>query len=168
MAKRSLSQLDVTGQRVLVRVDFNIPIEPGIEAIAGYDQRLRATLPTIRHLIGQDCRTILCSHIGRPQGKVDNALRLSPIGDRLAHLLSPPVLNLTLSPSGQLTGPGNGSHPGGNRRPFRRRSGSAAVGRRCPGRGVEYRPICRRHSAATGTGAMGRGRKLRKLEAQVG
>ena len=48
MAKRSLSQLDVAGKRVLVRVDFNIPIEQGIEVISSYDQRLRATLPTIR------------------------------------------------------------------------------------------------------------------------
>ena len=94
MAKRSLSQLDISGKRVLVRVDFNVPIEQGIEAIAGYDQRLRATLPTIRHLIGQGCRTILCSHLGRPRGKVDDALRLAPIGDRLAYLLGHPVKSL--------------------------------------------------------------------------
>ena len=94
MAKRSLSQLDVSGSRVLVRVDFNVPIEQGIEAIAGYDQRLRATLPTIRHLIDKGCKTILCSHLGRPRGKVDEALRLGPIGDRLAFLLDHPVNNL--------------------------------------------------------------------------
>ena len=100
MAKRSLSQLDVTGKRVLVRVDFNVPIEQGIEAIAGYDQRLRATLPTIRHLIDQGCRTILCSHLGRPRGKVDDALRLAPVGDRLAFLLDHPVKSLP-----DVTGP---------------------------------------------------------------
>ena len=94
MAKRSLSQLDVSGSRVLVRVDFNIPIEQGVEAIAGYDQRLRATLPTIRHLIDQGCKTILCSHLGRPRGKVDDSLRLAPIGDRLAFLLNHPVKSL--------------------------------------------------------------------------
>ncbi len=100
MAKRSLSQLDVSGSRVLVRVDFNVPIEQGIEAIAGYDQRLRATLPTIRHLIDQGCRTILCSHLGRPRGKVDDSLRLAPIGDRLAFLLDHPVKSLP-----EVTGP---------------------------------------------------------------
>ena len=94
MVKRSLSQLDVAGKRVLVRVDFNVPIEQGIKAIAGYDQRLRATLPTIRHLIDQGCRTILCSHLGRPRGKVDEAFRLAPIGDRLAFLLDHPVKSL--------------------------------------------------------------------------
>ena len=100
MAKRSLSQLDVSGSRVLVRVDFNVPIEQGIEAIAGYDQRLRATLPTIRHLIDQGCKTILCSHLGRPRGKVDDGLRLAPIGDRLAFLLDHPVKSLP-----EVTGP---------------------------------------------------------------
>ena len=85
---------------MLVRVDFNIPIEQGIEAIAGYDQRLRATLPTIRHLIDKGCRTILCSHLGRPRGKVDDALRLGPVGDRLAFLLGHPVKSLP-----EVTGP---------------------------------------------------------------
>ncbi len=100
MVKRTLSQLNPANSRVLVRVDFNIPIEQGIEAIAGYDQRLRATLPTIRHLIGQGCRTILCSHLGRPRGKVDDALRLAPVGDRLAYLLGHPVKSLP-----EITGP---------------------------------------------------------------
>ena len=100
VAKRSLSQLDVAGKRVLVRVDFNVPIEQGIEAIAGYDQRLRATLPTIRHLIDAGCRTVLCSHLGRPRGKVDEGLRLAPVGDRLAFLLDHPVRSLP-----EVTGP---------------------------------------------------------------
>ncbi len=94
MAKRSLSQLDVAGKRVLVRVDFNIPIEQGIEVIASYDQRLRATLPTIRYLLEQDCRIILCSHLGRPGGKVAEELRLAPVGDRLSQLLGHPVKSL--------------------------------------------------------------------------
>ena len=94
MVKRVLSGLDVDGKRVMVRVDFNIPIEQGIEAIAAYDQRLRATLPTIRYLVERDCRIILCSHLGRPAGKVSDSLRLAPVGDRLAELLGQPVKSL--------------------------------------------------------------------------
>tara|TARA_B100000315_G_scaffold259312_1_gene314862 strand:- start:327 stop:1532 length:1206 start_codon:yes stop_codon:yes gene_type:complete len=95
MSKRSLGDLDVAGHRVLVRVDFNIPIEEqGVEAIASYDQRLRATLPTIRYLLERDCRVILCSHLGRPKGAIVEPLRLAPIGDRLAVLLGRPVRTL--------------------------------------------------------------------------
>ena len=94
MGKRTLSNLAVDGKRVLVRVDFNIPIEQGIEAIASYDQRLRATLPTIHYLLERDCRVVLCSHLGRPRGKADESLRLAPVGDRLALLLEHPVQNL--------------------------------------------------------------------------
>ena len=94
MTKRGLSGLDVAGKRVLVRVDFNIPIEQGIEAIASYDQRLRATLPTIHYLVERDCRVILCSHLGRPGGKVTEELRLAPVGDRLGFLLDRPVKSL--------------------------------------------------------------------------
>ena len=94
MTKRTLSNLDVAKKRVLVRVDFNIPIEQGVEVIASYDQRLRATLPTIHYLLEQGCRVILCSHLGRPGGKVVEELRLAPVGDRLAELLGHPVRNL--------------------------------------------------------------------------
>ena len=94
MAKRTLSDLAVDNKRVLVRVDFNIPIEQGVEVIASYDQRLRATLPTIHYLLERDCRVILCSHLGRPGGQVAEPLRLAPVGDRLAALLGHPVANL--------------------------------------------------------------------------
>ena len=94
MVKRNLNQLDVNGKKVLVRVDFNVPIEQGVEAIASYDQRLRATLPTIHYLVERDCKVILCSHLGRPAGKVDKGLRLEPVGDRLALLLGRPVTSL--------------------------------------------------------------------------
>ena len=95
MAKRQLTQLDVAGKTVLVRVDFNVPIEQGVEIIAQYDQRLRATLPTIEYLLERDCKVVLCSHLGRPRGKVDEALRLFPVGDRLSVLLGRPVTSLS-------------------------------------------------------------------------
>ena len=95
MSKRTLSQLDVSGNAVLVRVDFNVPIEQGVEAIGNYDQRLRATLPTIEYLLERRCKVVLCSHLGRPRGQVDEGLRLAPVGDRLSVLLNRPVLSLT-------------------------------------------------------------------------
>ena len=100
MVKRSLSQMDVIGRRVLVRVDFNIPIEQGVEAIASYDQRLRATLPTIHHLIDKGSRTNICSHLGRPNGKEVEELRLATVAERLSVLLDHPVKSL-----GEILGP---------------------------------------------------------------
>ena len=94
MVKRVVSDLNVEGKRVLVRVDFNVPIEQGVKAIATYDHRLRATLPTIRYLTERNCRVILCSHLGRPGGNVVESLRLAPVGDRLAALLGWPVRSL--------------------------------------------------------------------------
>ena len=94
MSKRTLTQLDVSGKTVLVRVDFNVPIEQGVDAIANYDQRLRATLPTIEYLLERRCKVVLCSHLGRPRGQVDDALRLAPVGNRLGVLLNRPVVSL--------------------------------------------------------------------------
>ena len=100
MAKRTLDQLEVAGKKVLVRVDFNVPIDQGLEGISLYDQRLRATLPTIRYLIDQGSRVVLCSHLGRPKGEVVEGLRLAPVGNRLAALLERPVKSVP-----EITGP---------------------------------------------------------------
>ncbi len=86
--------MSVRNQRVLVRVDFNVPIEQGPEYIASYDHRLRQTLPTIQHLQRQGASIILCSHLGRPGGKALNELRLWPVGDRLAVLLGSKVTSI--------------------------------------------------------------------------
>ena len=112
MPKCSLADLDAAGKTVLVRVDFNLPIEQGIEAIAGYDQRLRATLPTIQHLRERDCRVILCSHLGRPNGQVVEGLRLDPVGTRLESLLGTPVLCLQDSTGPSVEGAVSASKPG--------------------------------------------------------
>lgn len=87
MDKRTLEDVDVTEKRVLVRVDFNVPIERGVDVISEYDHRLRATLPTIQHLLERGAKVILCSHLGRPGGKVVEGLRLAPVLGRLEALL---------------------------------------------------------------------------------
>jgi phosphoglycerate kinase len=85
---RKLQDLEVNGKRVLVRVDFNIPIEDGR---ISDDYRIVTALPTIRYLLERQARVILMSHLGRPNGKVVEKLRLEPVAFRLAELLEQPV-----------------------------------------------------------------------------
>ena len=95
MAKQTLKDVDVKGKRVLVRVDFNVPIEQGADSIAEYNHRLRASLPTIQYLLEQNSKVIICSHLGRPKGQVVETMHMEPVGQRLSVLLSRPVKNLT-------------------------------------------------------------------------
>ena len=82
---RTLDDLgDVSGARVFVREDFNVPLENGEVAD---DFRIRASLPTLRELLDRDAALVLASHLGRPKGVVVEELRLAPVGDRLSELL---------------------------------------------------------------------------------
>jgi len=90
--KQTLEDIEVTGKRVLVRVDFNVPIEEqGVDKLPQYDQRIRASMPTIRYLLDHSARVVLCSHLGRPDGRVVEGLRMAPIAARLEALLGRPV-----------------------------------------------------------------------------
>ena len=86
--KRSLTDTPLAGKRVLVRVDFNVPLESGRVVD---DTRVRAALPTIQYLLDQGCSVVLMSHLGRPKGQVVDELRMAPVAVRLAELLGRPV-----------------------------------------------------------------------------
>jgi phosphoglycerate kinase len=86
--KLSIKDLDLEGQRVFIRVDFNVPLKNGI---IGDDTRIRSSLPTIRYALEQGATVVLASHFGRPKGKVNPDMSLRPIADRLTQLLGKPV-----------------------------------------------------------------------------
>ncbi len=92
MRRRTIRDIDVSGKRVLVRTDYNVPLDE--HGAISDDMRIRVTLPTIRYLQEKGARIILCSHLDRPGGKVVESLRLAPIARRLSELLGAPVTAL--------------------------------------------------------------------------
>jgi phosphoglycerate kinase len=94
----TVRDVDVDGRRVFVRADLNVPMDDG--RITD-DTRIRASLPTIVHLLERGAAVIVASHLGRPKGKVNDALRLKPVADRLSQLLGRPVRM-----TGDALGPG--------------------------------------------------------------
>src|SRR5690606_39008196 len=87
--KQSVRDIDVNNKKVLVRVDFNVPMDRHGE-IAD-DNRIRAALPTIHYLQTNGAAVILCSHFGRPDGQVVESMRMAPIAARLSEILNQPV-----------------------------------------------------------------------------
>ena len=98
MRKKTVRDIDLANKRVLVRVDFNVPLKDGEVTD---DSRIRAALPTIEYLREQNCRVILMSHLGRPKDGPDPAFALDPVAARLGLLLNSPVRKLD-----ELSGPG--------------------------------------------------------------
>ncbi|MCJ7604484.1 MAG: phosphoglycerate kinase, partial [Dehalococcoidales bacterium] len=90
MNKMTVRDIEVAGKRVLVRVDFNVPVDDRTGEITD-DSRIRAALPTINYLIQKGARIILMSHQGRPKGRVVEEYRLAPIARRLSEMLGKPV-----------------------------------------------------------------------------
>ena len=90
IAKKTVEDIDLACKTVLVRVDFNVPFAPGTTQVSD-DSRIRASVPTIEYLRRQGCRVVLCSHVGRPGGKIVEGLRLAPVSERLSQILGVPV-----------------------------------------------------------------------------
>ena len=86
--KKTIKDIDLQGKRVLVRVDFNVPLENGH---VSDDTRIQAALPTIEYLLEKDTALILASHLGRPKGTKNPQLSLQPVAERLAEILEAPV-----------------------------------------------------------------------------
>lgn len=90
--KKTIRDIDVSGKKVLVRVDFNVPLDKNCNVAD--DTRLRGALPTVRYLLDAGARLILMSHMGRPKGQLVESLRMTPVGKRFQELLGYPVLTL--------------------------------------------------------------------------
>jgi phosphoglycerate kinase len=90
MDKKTIRDIDVSGKRVLVRVDFNVPLDEKSGNITD-DSRIKAAVPTIDYLLDHDAKLILCSHMGRPKGHVVPGLSLKMVAERLARILRQPV-----------------------------------------------------------------------------
>ena len=86
--KKTIEDIEVSGKRVLVRCDFNVPLKDGVIT---NDKRIVAALPTIQYLVSHNAKVILCSHLGRPKGEYKEEFSLAPVAARLSELLGQDV-----------------------------------------------------------------------------
>ena len=90
MPKRTIEDIEVNGKKVLLRVDFNVPLDTNTCDISN-DSCIRASLPTIKYLVDHKAKVIICSHLGRPGGRLVDNLRIAPAAQRLSQLMGLPV-----------------------------------------------------------------------------
>ena len=88
--KKTIEDIDVSNKKVLVRCDFNVPLDG--EGNITDDNRIKGALPTIQYLIGKNAKVVLCSHLGRPKGEFNPKYSLKPVAKRLSELLGQPVI----------------------------------------------------------------------------
>jgi phosphoglycerate kinase len=109
MNKKTIRDVSVRGKRVLVRVDFNVPLK---ESAVADDTRIQAALPTINYLLEKGAALILCSHLGRPKGKVVPELMMDPVAARLSELLDRPVQKMDACTGSEVEAAAESMRPG--------------------------------------------------------
>ncbi len=109
--KKTVRDVEVAEKTVLLRVDFNVTFHPGTTEISD-DGRIEACLPTIEYLRERDCKIVMCSHVGRPEGRVVEELRMRPVSQRLSELVDAPVSQATDSIGTELSNPVLALEPG--------------------------------------------------------
>ncbi len=87
--KKNIEDIEVSGKKVLVRCDFNVPLKDG--QITD-DNRLRGAMPTIENLVSRGAKVILCSHLGKPKGEAKKELSLAPVAEKLSEMLGKEVV----------------------------------------------------------------------------
>ncbi len=90
MLHKTIKEIDITGKKVFVRVDFNVPLDE--QQNITDDTRIQAVLPTLRYILDNDAKLIIASHLGRPDGKRTAKMSLSPVSKRLGRLLKAKVV----------------------------------------------------------------------------
>ncbi len=90
LMKQTIDEVDLRGKRVIIRADFNVPLDDALQITN--DTRIRSTLPTINRAVDEGAKVILCSHLGRPKGKLDPRYSLAPVARRLQRLLGKEVV----------------------------------------------------------------------------
>ena len=116
MNKKTITDIDVKGKKVLVRVDFNVPLsskDPNDDITVVDDTRIQAALPTIKYLLEHEVAVILCSHLGRPKSSDDKQFSMNPVADRLGQILGLKVIKLDEVVGNSVTEAVAGLQPGG-------------------------------------------------------
>ncbi|MCD8353311.1 MAG: phosphoglycerate kinase, partial [Clostridiales bacterium] len=90
--KKTVTDIDVAGKKVLLRCDFNVPMAKDGSGVITDDKRIRAALPTIQYLLDQNAAVIACSHMGKPKGEWKPELSMKPVAARLSELLGKEVI----------------------------------------------------------------------------